>query len=157
MSEMIDSLNTLIGKDDTIPTIPEYVFIQRYLPVLMSCKDDSWRFNRLWIDEVSKSPYLPVDLLDNSGSIIGQVPPLVTPYDTIGETGTRLFNNLDSDDIRAQLLFNRTLELYDIQATRNHDNVLKWRALAVKYGYSLNDVNSVNESEDRDLYEEWDE
>ncbi len=65
---------TKIILDRQKPMLRFSVFKERYLPLLFS--EDPSLFNNRWIEDVSISPYLEVDLIDEHGKLVYTVPPL---------------------------------------------------------------------------------
>lgn len=154
----INALDTILdANEESIPEIPEYVFTSIYIPLLLKSKEDPFSFNEKWISNVSKSPYLPVYIVDNNGNRKHKLPALVNSFDTAnGEFNKNsLIKNYDGNDIRVQILFNESLLSQNVKASRDNKIAIEWIKIINSYGYKLDVPKQLDTINTLEL--DWDE
>lgn len=77
-----DQFDQLLGAAKPKITISEHAFVNRYLPMLYNFYtgeiglDEISKYRTIWIDEVSKSGYNEVSIIDQAGNVLRVVPPV---------------------------------------------------------------------------------
>jgi hypothetical protein len=151
-----------VNIDKYRPKVREVDFVTRYLPGLLDTANPEGR--RLWIQEIAKNIYLPVDVIDNNdhNKVLFTVPPYTRQVES---KDTDFFSNAVSEfhittkrfneSIASRTLAHRMQHVFVADPTPEEDRKT-WRAILERYGLLSQTAVSVEVKHDPDLEEpDW--
>ena len=146
---------------EEIPQISEGVFVNKFLPMLlreMTAEDVS-----VWVD-VTKSMFLPMNVVDANKETLFRVPPLRYPSKTqVGGDVESVINEYmliqDYHEKSAGIFLNNNTDKLFTPSEPPENDVDQWRLIFKRYnlhkGVKVKTDANVDEGLSDDEYEEW--
>lgn len=157
--DTLESSSLLLLNDESKYKVNEYMFVNRFVPLLMS--DSPETFNVAWIDEVAGGPHNRVTVVDNeTGEPLFSVPPLRPSLNVSVDAklqeyimgslaeGSHIPNKVNND---LELLLKYT-PFTNSQEVKQHQQ--EWLAILKRYDADKFFIPISNDDNDKDTLEQ---
>lgn len=150
MSEMTvnEAMETILNSELHIPTIPEYLFVGKYLPMLAGVNEQGTNILP-WL-EVAGTVYNPVKVLNAAGEVLFTVPPLMRkvevkdtedPSQYFSEIVANAKNKAHVSEALADQYLERMLAGRVSSVVPDAKHVAAWNVIFKRYGYpTIDDI-----------------
>jgi len=142
----LDYLNEIIS--NSVETILEEVFVNRYLPLIFN--KDPQIFNLTWLNEVAKNPHVRVHVINRAKEVLYTVPPLrVSPLSNANSNLSKQLSFIraigNTSAVRAQLMLDNNLSnIVKIDSNYPEEYKKEWQAIFDRYNLTDKYVKDNN-------------